>query len=457
MIGSSWIATETTPTSAYDDRDAVVNVTALRRTIDPARVGREMWELVSDLYPLCRSITGDGLRATLRYLRPHVPLVINEVPSGTTVFDWTVPKEWNIRDAYVKNAAGERVIDFQESNLHVVSYSIPVRKRMALSELKPHLFSLPEHPDWIPNRTTYYEESWGFCIRHRRLLELEDGEYEVCIDSSLEAGHLSYGEYCLEGATRDEVLISCHVCHPSLCNDNLSGVVVAAFLAKHLSAASLRYSYRFLFIPGTIGSITWLSLNESQVMRIRHGLVLTCLGDAGGHTYKKTRRGNADIDRAVGIVLRDQGAPHQIVEFSPAGYDERQFCSPGFNLPVGCLMRTAEYPEYHTSADDLDLVRADALGASLQSCLAVVDVLESNRRYMNQNPRCEPQLGKRGLYHAIGGGVRPAGDIVALQWVLNLADGEHDLLDMAERSGCPFERLKAAADDLLACGLLKEA
>ena len=412
---------------------------------------------MAELYPLCRSITGDGVRETLRRLQPHVSLQIHEVPSGTSVLDWTVPKEWNIRDAYVKNAAGERVIDFRESNLHVVSYSLPVRKRMALAELKEHLFTLPERPDWIPNRTAYYDGSWGFCLRHRRLLELPDGEYDVCIDSSLEPGSLTYGEYYIPGASPEEVLFSCHVCHPSLCNDNLSGIVIAAFLAKHLTTVALRYSYRFLFIPATIGSLTWLALNEPRLTRIRHGLVLTCLGDAGGHTYKKSRRGDAEIDQAVAIMLRDQGAPHRIVDFSPTGYDERQFCSPGFNLPVGCLMRTSDYPEYHTSADNPDLVQADALAASLTNCLSVVDILERNRRYLNRSPKGEPQLARRGLYHGVGGGVRPSHEILAIKWMLNLSDGEHTLLDIAERSACSFRQLTAAADDLLACGLLTEA
>jgi aminopeptidase-like protein len=433
-----------------------MNRDALGRVQNAGRIGRDMYNVLAELYPLCRSITGEGVRESLRRLQAEVPLTLHEVPSGTPVFDWTVPKEWNIRDAYVANAAGERVIDFRKSNLHVVSYSVPVRRRMPLAELKAHLFTLPEQPDWIPHRTAYYEESWGFCLSHRQLLELKDGEYDVCIDASLETGSLTYGEYYVEGTSPEEVLISCHVCHPSLCNDNLSGMVVAAFLAKHL-LPPLRYSYRLLFIPGTIGSITWLCLNEARVGRIRHGLVLTCLGDAGEHTYKKSRRGNAEIDRAVGMVLRDQGRAHTVVEFSPSGYDERQFCSPGFNLPVGCLMRTVQYPEYHTSADNLDFVRPEALAASLRTCLAVVDVLESNRRYLNQNPKCEPQLGRRGLYHPIGGGVKATAEIRAMLWVLNLSDGDHSLLDIAERSGCPFQTVKTAAEGLLACDLLKEA
>jgi aminopeptidase-like protein len=294
-----------------------------------------MHRLVADLYPLCRSITGDGLRDTLRGVGRILPLTLREVPSGTRVFDWTVPPEWNIRDARVKSSRGARVIDFRRSNLHVVGYSVPVRARLSLAELKPHLHTLPDHPDWIPYRTSYYEEGWGFCLSHRELGALPEDEYEVCIDSSLEPGHLTYGECVLPGTTAEEVLISCHVCHPSLCNDNLSGVVVAAFLGRALAARPHRYTYRFLFIPGTIGSITWLAHNEARVERIRHGLVLSCLGDVGRPTYKKSRRGDAEVDRVVHHVLAARGGAHAIVDFTPCGYDERLFCSPGFDLPVG--------------------------------------------------------------------------------------------------------------------------
>jgi aminopeptidase-like protein len=431
----------------------------LRGTLDPVRAGREMYALVEDLYPLCRSITGDGVRETLRRVAAHADLKMHEVPSGTPVFDWTVPREWNIRDAYVKNARGERVIDFKASSLHVVSYSVPVRTRLPLAELKPRVFTIPEHPDWTPYRTSYYRESWGFCAPDRVMAALPEGEYEVCIDSSLAPGSLSYGECYVRGATEDEVLISCHVCHPSLANDNLSGIAVAAFLAGLLATASLRYSYRLLFIPGTIGSISWLAANESTVARIRHGLVLACVGDGGAPTYKKSRRGDAEIDRAARLVLRERGGAHRIEEFTPYGYDERQFCSPGFDLPVGCLMRTphGRFPEYHTSADNLDLVRPEALADSLQTCLAMLDVLESNRTYVNQNPKCEPQLGKRGLYGSVGGLANAAPDEMTMLWVLNLSDGRHSLLDITERSGCPFGAVKTAARALEGAGLLREA
>ncbi|MCL4553177.1 MAG: DUF4910 domain-containing protein [Candidatus Marsarchaeota archaeon] len=422
-------------------------------------MGLQMHRLASSLYPICRSITGDGVRESLRLLQSQIQLPIHEVPTGTRVFDWTVPREWNVRDAYVKNAHGEKVIDFKACNLHLVNYSIPVHTRLSLAELREHLFTLPDQPDLIPYRTSYYKEFWGFCLSHRALLNLEDGEYEVYIDSTLENGHLTYGEYSLAGAAEDEMLISCHCCHPSLCNDNLSGMVLATFLAKQLSSFKLRYSYRFLFIPGTIGSITWLALNESRASKIKHGLVVACVGDTGHPTYKRSRRGDAEIDRAVSHVLKHSGQDYEIVDFTPYGYDERQYCSPGFNLPVGSLTRTphGRFPEYHTSADNLDLIRPECLADSLSKYLAVVNVLENNRVYVNTNPKCEPQLGKRGLYRAFGG-VRDTSEYeLAMLWVLNMSDGEHSLLDISERANLSFELISDTARVLLEHDLLIES
>ena len=419
-------------------------------------IGREMHDFVGQMYPICRSITGNGFRQTLSLINRHIPLDIREVPTGTPVFDWIVPKEWNIRDAYVKDGAGNRVIDFQKSNLHVVSYSIPVRATMPLEDLKEHLFTLPEHPDWIPYRTSYYQETWGFCLSHNDFLKMRDDRYEVCIDSSLEPGHLTYGECFLMGEEESEILISCHACHPSLCNDNLAGIALATFLARRLADCPRRYSYRFLFIPGTIGSIAWLCLNEPAVSKIRHGLVAACTGDPGKPTYKKSRRGDAEIDRAVAHVLRHSGQDYDIVDFFPYGYDERQYGSPGFDLPVGCLMRTphGRYPEYHTSADDLSFVRPESLADSYEKYLAVLNVLEGNRTFLNLNPKCEPQLGRRGLYRLIGGDRETGFDQMSLLWVLNLSDGSHSLLDIAERSGYEFTKIRNAASALLEKGLL---
>jgi aminopeptidase-like protein len=426
------------------------------KTAQISQLGTAMYQLISDLYPICRSITGNGVRKTLEILQQYIPLEIHQVPTGTQVFDWTVPKEWNIRDAYIKNARGKKIVDFQKSNLHVLNYSIPIHKKMPLSELKEHLFSMPDRPDWIPYRTSYYSENWGFCLTHHQLETLEDGEYEVYIDSSLEPGHLTYGEYYLPGETQEEVLFSCHICHPSLCNDNLSGISIVTFLAKHLSSLSLKYSYRFLFIPGTIGSITWLSLNEDKTSQIKHGLIAAGLGDSGKLHYKKSRRGNAEIDKAVIHVLQHSRQDYQIDEFSPYGYDERQFCSPGFNLPVGSLTRTpfGQYPQYHTSADNLDFVQPDKLADSLEKYLAVVDILENNQTYLNTNPKCEPQLGKRGLYGTFGGTQDKKTKEMATLWVLNLADGNHSLLDICDRSGLDFAVIRDAANALVKGELL---
>jgi aminopeptidase-like protein len=420
-----------------------------------AEIGQELHDFAAGLYPICRSITGDGIRRTLALIKERIPLEFSEVPTGTAVFDWTVPKEWNIRDAYIKDARGKRVVDFLQCNLHVMNYSVPVHATMSLNELKTHLFTLPGNPDWIPYRTSYYKEDWGFCLSHNQMLALQDGDYEVCIDSTLESGHLTYGECYLPGRSTNEILISSHACHPSLANDNLSGLTVATFLAQFLSKRDLHYSYRFLFIPGTIGAITWLARNQEAAGGIRHGLVLTCIGDAGGFHYKKSRRGNAEIDRVAGYVLQRHSSSSEILGFSPYGYDERQYCSPGFNLPVGCLMRSVwgSFPEYHTSADNLKFIQPIQLAESLRVCTEILDVLENNRRYCNQNPYCEAQLGRRGLYRSTGGEAVDAA-ISARLWVLNLSDGEHSLLDIAERSGVSFSAINDAAELLCQADLL---
>jgi aminopeptidase-like protein len=414
-----------------------------------------MHAFIRDLFPICRSITGEGLRESLRRLGRIVPISLSEVPTGTPVFDWTIPKEWNIRDAWIANSSGQRVVDFRNSNLHVVSYSIPVRTRMSLAELKTRLYTLPEQPDAIPYRTSYYAEDWGFCLSHRTLQSLPDAEYEVCIDSTLAPGNLTYGECILPGETTDEILISVHSCHPSLANDNLSGMAVGALLARCLANQPRGHTFRFLFIPGTIGSITWLARHEAETRRIRHGLVLSCLGDRGPSTYKRSRRGTALVDRAAAHVLRSAGA-HTILDFVPYGYDERQYCSPGFDLPVGCLTRTpnGRYPEYHTSGDNLDFVTPESLEDSLTKTLAIVEVLEHDRVFINLNPKCEPQLGRRGLYGNTGG-TSPKDFEMSLLWVLNMSDGRHSLLDISERASMPFATVRRAADALHDASLLR--
>jgi aminopeptidase-like protein len=418
--------------------------------------GHDAYQLMERLFPLCRSLTGDGVRATFDILEEEIPITRTHLPSGTRVFDWIVPDEWNLRDAYVAAADGGRVIDFRRSTLHVVSYSEPVRTRLTLDELRERLHTLPEQPELIPYRTSYYERTWGFCLSHRRLLELAPGDYDVLIDSTLRPGHLTYGELVIEGAGEGEVLISTYVCHPSLANDNLSGIAVATMLAKRLLERPLRHTYRFLFAPGTIGPLAWLHQNRDRLDRIRHGLTLSCIGDGGSLTYKRSRQGNSEVDLAMETVLRDAGVRHRVLPWEPWGGDERQFCSPGFDLPVGSLMRTphGEFAGYHTSADSLEQIRPESLAEAVDRCLELVDVLESNCRYTNLSPCGEPQLGRRGLYRAAGGAVATPDDERALLWVLNQSDGRSTLVDVASRSRLPYPVVRRAAERLERAGLL---
>jgi aminopeptidase-like protein len=416
-----------------------------------------MWSLVEDLYPICRSITGDGVRRTLDRIELDLPapLLRSEVQTGAKVLDWTIPNEWNIRDAYIADRDGARVVDFNVSNLHVVSYSMPVRARMSREELLPHLHTLPNHPEWIPYRTSYYVEAWGFCLSQRALEALPDGDYEVSIDSTLAPGHLTYGELILPGEDPAEVVVSTHVCHPSLADDNLSSIAVATALARDLASRRHRYTYRFIFAPGTIGTIAWLARNREVVSRIRAGLTLTCLGDASPFTYKRTIGGTAEIDRAAAVALRDRGGGAQQVDFFPYGYDERQYNSPGFRAPIGSLMRGrhGQFPEYHTSGDDLAFVSAEHLAESLDVVRSIVDIIDENRAYTNLAPDGEPQLGQRGLYRGTGGTDIPDLNL-AMLWILTLSDGATDLIAIAERSNMPWGSIVAAANLLHDGGLL---
>jgi aminopeptidase-like protein len=420
-------------------------------------IGREMHDLMRELFGFPRSITGNGLRETLTAIGERIPLEVTEVPTGTAVLDWTVPQEWNIHAATIDGPDGERIVDLAESNLHVLGYSVPVDARVPLSELQEHLFSLPEHPDWIPFRNSYYHSNWGFCLQHRVRESLADGAYQVRIDSTLEDGSLTYGEVLVPGQTDDEVLVSGYACHPAMANDNLSGLALMTMLARELAGRELRYSYRFLFSPGTIGPIAWLARNEERLDRVKHGLVCLCVGDPGPLTYKTSRRGDAPIDRAAQLALRDSGEEFVIHEWEPWGGDERQFNSPGFNLPVGTLTRSApgSFPEYHTSADDLDFVEPGALGRSFHAYMSVFDVLETNAAYVNLSPKGEPQLGRRGLYRAIGAGHGANVDELSLLWVLNLSDGEHTLVDVAEQSGLTYAQIRDAARTLVEHDLLE--
>jgi aminopeptidase-like protein len=439
-------------------RDAAGELRREADSLAAQALGTEMHAVVRELYPLCRSITGDGLRRSLGILQRIAPLQLHEVPTGTQVFDWTIPREWTFRSARLTGPRGEVIADAGRLNLHLLNYSAPFSGKVPLEELQKHLHSLPEQPALVPYRTSYYKEDWGFCISQEQRDRLEPGDYQAQIDTTLAAGSLTYGELVVEGARPEEVLISAHCCHPSLANDNLSGMVLGAVLARLIGNLSPRYTYRFLFLPGTIGSIAWLALNEERARRVAHGLVVACVGDSGPLTYKRSRRGDAEIDRAVVHVLRHSGEEHRVREFTPYGYDERQYCSPGFDLPVGSLTRTphGEYPEYHTSADDPSLVKPEKLIDSLRRYLEVFEILEGNRTWQNLSPRCEPQLGKRGLYGSVGGQSHAVASQMAMLWVLNQCDGTRTLLDVAERSGLRFTDLRVAAEALRAAGLLAD-
>jgi aminopeptidase-like protein len=437
------------------------------------RDGQALYELCGRLYPLCRSITGNGVRATLKELQRIVPLEVHEIPSGRQVFDWTVPLEWNLREAFIEDRHGRRIVDTASHNLHVVSYSVPTDVTCSRTELDRHLHSLPDHPTWIPYRTSYYSRSWGFCLTHEQRTSLPDEQYRVVIDATLKDGSLTYGELYLPGSTGRDILISTHVCHPSLANDNLSGMAVAAHLAKHFLDRRLSFGLRFVFVPGTIGAIAWLAENEREVSRIRDALVISGVGDKGRFTYKKSRRGDGLLDSV--FTRRFAATDNRVHPFSPYGYDERQYCSPGIDIAAGCLSRTpyGQYDEYHTSADNLDFIGADALQESLELCVAALDEAQrdvtqdtpSDRRrsartgaqvrYINTNPKCEPQLGRRGLYESTPADSLSREIQLAQFWMLSYSDGEHSLADICDLSGIDSSTLATAAERLKSAGLLK--
>jgi aminopeptidase-like protein len=430
---------------------------AIGATEAAAPLARQALELIDDIYPLARSVTGEGVRETLRRVGRLIPLVVSEVPSGTAVFDWEIPNEWTIRDGYVADATGRRLVDFRKQALHVVGYSVPVRARMSLQELRPHLHTLPDRPDWIPYRTSYYKETWGFCLAHRELAGWPEGDYEVVIDSRLQPGSLTYAECLVRGASDREILVFTHTCHPALANDNASGIAVAALLAREALKTCPNLSYRFIFAPGTIGSIAWLALNEGALHRVRGGLTIGLLGDRGPLTYKRSRRGNSETDLIAAHAVRELDPNAKVLDFSPYGYDERQFCSPGIDLPVGRLTRSPNggYPEYHTSADDPGLLDVDALAQSIAAAATIFNRIDGNRLFRSRNPKGEPRLGKRGLFRSLGGG-DPSEVEHAMLWLLNLSDGAHGLQDAHAVSGLPIETLENAAEALMKVGLLEE-
>ena len=456
-----------------------------------SKIGNEMYNLIENLYPICRSITGNGTRETLQIISKIIPIQIHEVSSGTSVFDWTIPNEWNIKDAYIKSPTGEKIIDFKKSNLHILYYSLPINKKITLNELKEHIFTQPDRPKDIPYRTSYYSEKWGFCMSHEQFLKLEDGDYEIVIDSELKSGSLSYGEYYFKGNSDEEILLSCYICHPSLCNDSLSGVVTAVELAKFIEELKQKtnYSYRILFIPETIGSITWLSRNQEKIKNIKHGLVITCTGDKGKINYKKTRNGNSEIDKIVIDVLENSNEDFSVLDYFPFGSDERQYCYPGINLNMGCLTRTVfgDFPEYHTSADNLTYVSPLPLANTLKIYIRIIEKLEENytkfqlndsttkkiKKSLSDDPvfvnlvKCEPQLGKRNLYHDLGGpklkpfhgrGSKDTTKIKekAMMWILTYSDGTNSLKDIEVKSNIDFETLIQISNLLCDHKLIKE-
>lgn len=422
--------------------------------------GEAMLALMRELFPLCRSITGPGLRATVERLGRVVPLAVTEVPSGTRVFDWTVPPEWSVTGAYLEDADGNRIVDFSENNLHVLGYSTAVDVTLSLDDLRPHLHTLPAYPDRIPFCSSYYRPDWGFCLQDSVARSLAGGPYHAVIDSRIEPGSLTLAEHVHRGRVDDEILVFAHTCHPSLCNDNLSGIVVAAQLAAFLRDRETHFTYRFVFAPATIGSIAWLALNESRLGRIRHGLVLAMLGDRLPLRYKASRAGNYPVDKAARHVLHTEFPGGGEVPYSPWGFDERQFATLGINLPVGRLTRAlpGELPEEHTSADNFDLMSADSLGESWLACLRIMDVLERDRRFVNLQPKGEPQLGRRGLYKSTGGYYESVPQRqMAMLWLLDQSDGQATLLDIAVRADLPFDLVARTAAELIAAGLLAPA
>lgn len=422
----------------------------------------ELEKYFDRLWPINRSLTGNGNRESLKILSEIIDLKISEVPASTQCFDWNVPPEWNIIEAWIKNSKGEKIVDFAKNNLHILGYSEPVKENLSFEDLKPHLYTLPDQPDLIPYLTSYYQRRWGFCISHNQLLELDENEkYEVFINSSLdENGSMTVGEAIINGKSEKEILFSTYICHPSLANNELSGPLVSAFIYSKLKdRKDLKYTYRFIFAPETIGSIHSLSVyGDKWKQNLMAGFVITCIGDAGNFTYKKSRRGNSLPDRAVEAILKQTENEYKIVEFFPNGSDERQYCSPGFNLPVGSLMRTmyGGYPEYHTSADNKDFISFEAMEKSVLKYLEVIEVIERNDKYINKMPYCEPQLGKRGLYPTLGSQKGNADFVKTMMWILNLADGENDLIAISEKSKMPISQLLPVIDKLIENGIVEK-
>jgi aminopeptidase-like protein len=417
--------------------------------------GQKMHQLMAKAFPICRSITGDGVRETLKIISDIVPLTIHEVSTGTKVFDWSVPKEWNIRDAFIANENGNKIVDFKTNNLHVVGYSVPVDNWITLSELQEHIYSLPEQPNAIPYVTSYYKERWGFCISHNERLKLKDGKYHVFIDSTLEDGSLTYGEYIIKGETKQEIFLSTYICHPSMANNELSGPVVAAFIGKWLASQPRRYTYRIVFVPETIGSLTYLSRHLEELKKnVLVGYNISCIGDNRTYSYVASRYGKSLADKVASNVLSFKYPEFIKYPFLDRGSDERQYCSPGVDLPLVTLSRSkyGTYPEYHTSLDNLDFVTAEGLFDGFELVKECIYVIENNRTF---RVTCygEPQLGKRAFYPDLstkksGASVETMMDFIAY------ADGTNDLIEISNIIHKPIREIVPIADKLLEAGLL---
>lgn len=415
-----------------------------------------MYDFAAHLWPICRSITGDGVRETLALIRHHIPeLQVHEVPSGSQAFDWTVPDEWNIRSARLTGPNGETIADFRETNLSVVNYSEPVDIKLSLESLMPHLYSLPERPDAVPYVTSYYKRRWGFCLPHRKLQALEPGEYHAQIDSTLEPGHLTYGEVVVPGELSDEVFLSTYICHPSMANNELSGPVVATWLYKWLVQEPRKYTYRFVFVPETIGSIVYLSRNLSHLKANAFaGFNVTCVGDERCYSYLPSRSGHTLSDKVATLVLDTMVGDYHSYSFLDRGSDERQYCAPGVDLPIASIMRSkyGEYPEYHTSDDDMSFISAEGLASSLDTLRLCLQIIEIND-YYRATVLCEPQLGKYGLYPTLG--TRQLTESARiLKDLLAYADGDTDLVDIMKTIGAKPETVFELLTPLVKNGLI---
>lgn len=413
------------------------------------------------LWPLNRSLTGNANRETLGILSEIIDLKISEIPSGTECFDWKVPPEWNVKEAWIKDGSGKIIVDFRKNNLHLLGYSTGFSGKMELKLLKEHLYSLPAQPDVIPYLTSYYKRKWGFCITYRQLKELSEDTYEVFIDADLnENGSMTIAEAVIKGETEEEVLLSTYICHPSMANNELSGPLVTAFIFNELKKSGRKkYTYRFLFLPETIGAVYYLSVNGEELKKkLIAGYVVTCAGDRGNFTYKRSRNGNSAADRAAEIMLKQKEKEYIIEDFFPTGSDERQYCSPGYDLPVGSLMRTryGKYNEYHTSADNKEFISFERMEDTVRMYLDIINVIEKNAYYKNLKPYCEPQLGKYGLYPEIGSDKDTAETVSSLMWALNLSDGMNDLITISEKSGTEFEKIAEACEILEKKGILEK-